>query len=152
MRYLVLVWLVYEFGLYRVISNKVDKFTALRCTATSALLAAKHMQILPMTQLANNIWNEGKVLPLFTDHRRCCKRHLSICKYLSQLIVSLKNTGTTILLALTAHQTPTFTGWLQQLCYHSCIRLWHSSPWGGCFSDFLGVCSSLAPVSSTSLQ
>jgi hypothetical protein len=26
----------------------------------------------------------------------------------------VKNTGTTILLALTAHQTPTFTGWLQQ--------------------------------------
>jgi hypothetical protein len=32
-------------------------------------------------------------------------------QYLSQLIVSLKNTGATILLALTAHQTPTFTGW-----------------------------------------
>jgi hypothetical protein len=38
-------------------------------------------------------------------------------------IVSLKNTGTTILLALTSHQTPTFTGWLQQLCCHSCTRL-----------------------------
>jgi hypothetical protein len=34
-----------------------------------------------------------------------------ICTYLSQLIVSLKNTGATILLALTEHQTPTFTGW-----------------------------------------
>jgi hypothetical protein len=33
------------------------------------------------------------------------------CTYLSQLIVSLKNTGPTILLALTAHQTPNFTGW-----------------------------------------
>jgi hypothetical protein len=31
--------------------------------------------------------------------------------YLSQLIVPLKNTGATILLALTAHQTPTCTGW-----------------------------------------
>jgi hypothetical protein len=31
--------------------------------------------------------------------------------YLSQLIVSLKNTGPTILLALTAHHTPTVTGW-----------------------------------------
>jgi hypothetical protein len=31
--------------------------------------------------------------------------------YLSKLIVSLKNTGPTILLALTAHQTPTFTIW-----------------------------------------
>jgi hypothetical protein len=45
----------------------------------------------------------------------------------SQLIVYLKNTGTTFLLALTAHQTPTFTGWLQQLCCRSCTRLWHSS-------------------------
>jgi hypothetical protein len=27
------------------------------------------------------------------------------------IIVSLKNTGPTVLLALTAHQTPTFTGW-----------------------------------------
>jgi hypothetical protein len=33
-----------------------------------------------------------------------------ICTYLSQLIVSLKITDATIL-ALTAHQTPTFTGW-----------------------------------------
>jgi hypothetical protein len=36
---------------------------------------------------------------------------LSRRRYLSQLTVSLKNTGTTIFLALTAHQTPTFTGW-----------------------------------------
>jgi hypothetical protein len=35
--------------------------------------------------------------------------------YLSQLIISLKNTGPTILLALTAHQTPTFTGWSRTL-------------------------------------
>jgi hypothetical protein len=33
------------------------------------------------------------------------------CTYLSQLIVSLKNTGPTIVLSLKAHQTPTFTGW-----------------------------------------
>jgi hypothetical protein len=60
------------------------------------------------------------------------------------LIVSLKNTGTEFLLALTAHQTPTFTGWLHQLCCRSCIRLSHSSLWARRFSDFLGVCSSLA--------
>jgi hypothetical protein len=33
-------------------------------------------------------------------------------------IVSLKNTGTTILLTLTAHQTPTFTGW-----FSSCVAI-----------------------------
>jgi hypothetical protein len=34
------------------------------------------------------------------------------CTYLSQLIVPLKrNTGPTMLLAFTAHKTPTFTGW-----------------------------------------
>jgi hypothetical protein len=38
---------------------------------------------------------------------------LPTCRYFcNYVIVSLKNTGTTILLALTAHQTPTFTGWL----------------------------------------
>jgi hypothetical protein len=36
----------------------------------------------------------------------------SVCRYFSQLIVSLKNAGTTIILALPAHQTPTVTGWL----------------------------------------
>jgi hypothetical protein len=40
------------------------------------------------------IWNEGKFSPLFTDHWMCCKRYPSARKYLSQLIVSLKNTGT----------------------------------------------------------
>jgi hypothetical protein len=33
------------------------------------------------------------------------------CTYLSQLIVLLKNTGSAILLALTAHEIPTFFGW-----------------------------------------
>jgi hypothetical protein len=36
---------------------------------------------------------------------------------------------------------------LQQLCCPSCTRLWHSSLLS--FSDFLGVRSSLAPMSST---
>jgi hypothetical protein len=39
--------------------------------ATGASLAAKRTGILPVTQHAGNIWNEGKFLPLFTDHRRC---------------------------------------------------------------------------------
>jgi hypothetical protein len=51
---------------------------------------------------------------------------LSFYTYLSQLIVSLKK-HTYFLLAFTAHKTPTFTGWLQQLCCRSCTRLWHSS-------------------------
>jgi hypothetical protein len=50
---------------------------------------------------------------------------LSTRRYFLQLTVSLKNTGITFLLALTAHQTPTTTGWLQQLCCRPCIRLWH---------------------------
>jgi hypothetical protein len=33
------------------------------------------------------------------------------CTYLSQLIVLLKNISSTILLAPTAHQSPTLTGW-----------------------------------------
>jgi hypothetical protein len=51
----------------------------------------------------------------------------SLHRYISQLTVSLKNTGTTILHALTAHWIPTFTAWLQQMCCRSCTRLWHSS-------------------------
>jgi hypothetical protein len=51
--------------------NKLDAFTALRFTGTGSPLAAGRMRILPMTQHADNIWNEGKFLPSFTDHRRC---------------------------------------------------------------------------------
>jgi hypothetical protein len=47
-------------------------------------------------------------------------------------IVRLRTTATEIIItflrAITAHQTPTFTEWLQQLCCCSCTRLWHSSP------------------------
>jgi hypothetical protein len=35
----------------------------------------------------------------------------------------------------------------QQLCYPSCTTLWHSVSWAKHFSDFLSVCSSLAPMS-----
>jgi hypothetical protein len=44
----------------------------------------------------------GMKLLQFTDHS-VENAALSICRYFLQLIVSLKNTGTTILLALTAH-------------------------------------------------
>jgi hypothetical protein len=53
---------------------ELDVFTALRFKGTGAPLAEEHMLIFPMTQHADNIWNEGKFLLLFTDHRRCCKR------------------------------------------------------------------------------
>jgi hypothetical protein len=57
--------------IYRVVFNQLDEFTALRFTDTGALLVVERMRILPVTQHADNIWNEGKFLPLFTDHRRC---------------------------------------------------------------------------------
>jgi hypothetical protein len=44
-----------------------------------------------------------------------------------RLTVSLKITDTTNFLALRVNQTPTITGWLQQLYHHSCTRLRHSS-------------------------
>jgi hypothetical protein len=50
-----------------VFFNKFDAFTALRLNATGAQPAAKLTRILPMTQHADNILNEGKFLPLFTD-------------------------------------------------------------------------------------
>jgi hypothetical protein len=101
---------------------------ALHFTWTEAPLAAKCMQILQMTQYADNIWNEGKFLHLFTDHKRSWKHCPSTHKYLLQLIVSLKNRCTTILLALTAHQTPTFSGWLRQLCCCSHTGRWVDTP------------------------
>jgi hypothetical protein len=51
--------------------NKINAFTALLFTASGAPPVVKRTRILPMTQHADNIWNEGKLLPLFTDHRRC---------------------------------------------------------------------------------
>jgi hypothetical protein len=49
--------------------NELDTFTVLRFTESCAQSAAKRTRILPMTQHADNIWNEGKFLFLFTDHR-----------------------------------------------------------------------------------
>jgi hypothetical protein len=57
--------------IYRVVSNELDAFTDPRFTATGEPPAAERTRILPMTQQADNICNEGKFLPLFTDHRRC---------------------------------------------------------------------------------
>jgi hypothetical protein len=54
-----------------VFSNTLDAFMALCFTTTGAPPAAKRTRILQITQHADNIWNEGKFLPLFTDHRRC---------------------------------------------------------------------------------
>jgi hypothetical protein len=45
---------------YRVVFNKIDAFMALCITAAGAPPAAERTQILPMTQHADNIWNEGK--------------------------------------------------------------------------------------------
>jgi hypothetical protein len=56
-----------------------DTFTALRFTATGAPPATKHMLILLMTRQADNIWDEGNTVPLFTDHR-CWKRCPSALK------------------------------------------------------------------------
>jgi hypothetical protein len=74
--------------------------------------------------MADNIRYE-----VFTIHRsqEVLKMPSSLHVDFLQLIVLIKNIGTIFLLALTAHQTPTFAGWLQQLCYRSCTRLWHSS-------------------------
>jgi hypothetical protein len=57
--------------IYRVVFNELDAFTAPRFTATCPPPAAERMRILPVTQHADNIWNEGKFLPLFRNHRRC---------------------------------------------------------------------------------
>jgi hypothetical protein len=51
--------------------KKFEAFTALRFTGTGAPLAVGLMRILPLTQHADNIGNEGKFALLFTDHRRC---------------------------------------------------------------------------------
>jgi hypothetical protein len=44
---------------------------ALHFTVTGALPAAKRTRILLMTQHDDNIWNDGKSLPLLTDDRWC---------------------------------------------------------------------------------
>jgi hypothetical protein len=56
-------------SLYRVIFNKSDAFTARRFTVTGALQAAKSTRISQITQHTDNLWNEGKFLPLVPNHR-----------------------------------------------------------------------------------
>jgi hypothetical protein len=41
-----------------VVFNELDALTALHFAAAGTLLAAERAQILPMTQHADNIWNE----------------------------------------------------------------------------------------------
>jgi hypothetical protein len=71
------LWLYCNFSIMTVaiwiyhVFNKIDAFIALRFMSTGLPLAGERMRILPMTQHADNIRNEGKFLPLFTDHRRC---------------------------------------------------------------------------------
>jgi hypothetical protein len=63
------------------------------------------------------------------------------CTYLLQLIVSLKNTGPSIILALTAHQMPTFTGW-------SCFMGWLDDSMNSSSDYFTYLC---IPASETTL-
>jgi hypothetical protein len=51
--------------------SELDAFTALRVPTTGPPPAGKRTRILPMTQHANNICNEGNFLPLFTNYKRC---------------------------------------------------------------------------------
>jgi hypothetical protein len=102
-----------------------------------------------MSQHADNIWNEGKFLPLFTDHRRCWKCCPSTRKYLLRLIALLKNTHMTILLMHLQHTR-------HQLLldgFSNCVAVLAldlATPisWVRRFGDFLGVCSNLVPMSS----
>jgi hypothetical protein len=108
-------------------------------------------RILPMTQHSDNIWNERKFLPLFTDRRRYWKRWPSTRKYLSQsqLIVSLKihtynNPSCT-------YSTPdTNLHWLASAFVLLFLHLDSDTPvsWERRFSDFLGVCLGLVPMAS----
>jgi hypothetical protein len=56
-----------------MVFNELDAFTALCFTATDAPLAAEYTRILPITQHAGNIWNEGKFSPLFTNPQEVLK-------------------------------------------------------------------------------
>jgi hypothetical protein len=62
--------------------------------------------------VAESCWYQPQNLSPI-NHGKNCPR--MTCTYLLQLNVSLKNTGPTILLALTAYQKPTFTGWSRTL-------------------------------------
>jgi hypothetical protein len=117
----------------------------LHFTATGALPTTKHTRILPMTQLADNIWNEGKFLLLFTNHRRCWKCCPSTHKYLSKLNVLL-HIQQSLHLQHTRHQ-------LSLDGFSNCVAVLvldfdTAVSWAKHFSDFLGICSRLAPMSS----
>jgi hypothetical protein len=70
--------------------NKLDALTAVRFMGTGAPLAAERMRILPMTQLADKIWNERKFY-LCSQITDCIENAiLCTCRYFPQSIVSLK--------------------------------------------------------------
>jgi hypothetical protein len=117
------------------------KFTGVRCAACCETHANFADESACLT--AYNVRNEVRIT---TSQITGSVENSAIStrRYFSQLIVSLKNTGTTILLEFTAHQTSTFTGWLQQWRCRFCTNLWHSS----LFSETLGMCSSLASTAS----
>jgi hypothetical protein len=67
---------------YRVVYNELAAFTAPRFTATGPPPAVERTRILPMTQHAGNVWNDGKFL--ITNHRRCWKCCPSTRRHSSQ--------------------------------------------------------------------
>jgi hypothetical protein len=70
---------------------------------------------------ADNVYNEVVII-----HRSQEALKMPSSLHVDNLAINRfvkKNTGTAFRLALTAHQTSTFTGWLQQLCFRSCTRL-----------------------------
>jgi hypothetical protein len=86
---------------------------------------------------ANNVWNEvvtihrsQEVLKMPSSTRYNSQNTggvenavLYTRRYFLQLIFPLKTQVQHSSLHLTAHQTPSFAGWLQQLCCRSCTRL-----------------------------
>jgi hypothetical protein len=81
---------------------------ALRFTATGALPAVRHINFDESACLmANNVWNE--VVTIHTS-QEAVKMLFLYTRTSFAINCFVKNTGATILLAPTAHQTPTFTG------------------------------------------
>jgi hypothetical protein len=79
-----------QFLKHRAFLNKIYAFTALRFTATGAPPAAKRTRILPLTQHADNFWNE-EVLTFVHRSQEVLKRSPSTRKHLSQLILKKKH-------------------------------------------------------------
>jgi hypothetical protein len=118
-------------GMHFVLSGLI--FLAERHTG---IICYKHMKTISLMKLLQLcviflIFTVLKISYLLVYHTHRHVDNKIHHKYSNILNVGLycfvNKTGTTILLALTAHQTPTFTGWLQHLRCRSCTWLWHSS-------------------------